>query len=193
MVMCRLELCQDIPFRKVFLHGMVRDANGRKMSKSLGNVIDPLFIIDGATLDTLNESLSQNLSEKEKKSALRNQKAWFPNGIKECGADALRFTLCSYVHNLKDINLDIKRVEGYRKFCNKLWNAFIFVCQSIQKIKKDDDLLESMDKMSLSSASEEVVCWIETKKSETITQVTENLENYNFMYATQAIHSFFSL
>lgn len=191
MVMCSLELCQEIPFRKVFLHGIVRDANGRKMSKSLGNVIDPLFIIDGSTLSELNESLSPNLSEKERKAALRNQKQWFPEGIKECGADALRFTLCSYVHNLKDINLDIKRVEGYRRFCNKLWNAFIFVRQRICDAKEEEASTMGIGSLSISQSLEEAFGWIETKNNETIRELTRHLNAYNFMFATQTIHSFF--
>lgn len=191
MVMCSLELCQEIPFKKVFLHGIVRDANGRKMSKSLGNVIDPLFIIDGSTLSALNESLSSNLSEKERKAALRNQKQWFPEGIKECGADALRFTLCSYVHNLKDINLDIKRVEGYRRLCNKLWNAFIFVRQRICDAKEEYVHTMGVEDLSISQSLEEAFGWIETKNNETIRALTGHLNAYNFMFATQTIHSFF--
>ncbi|KAL0266065.1 UNVERIFIED_CONTAM: hypothetical protein PYX00_011782 [Menopon gallinae] len=191
MVMCSLELCQEIPFKNVFLHGIVRDANGRKMSKSLGNVIDPLFIIEGSTLSALNESLSPNLSEKERKSALRNQKQWFPEGIKECGADALRFTLCSYVHNLKDINLDIKRVEGYRRFCNKLWNAFIFVRQRICNARKEDTHTMWIGSLSLSQSMEEAIGWIETKNNEAIRTLTKHLDAYNFMFSTQTIHSFF--
>lgn len=191
MVMCSLELCQEIPFKKVFLHGIVRDANGRKMSKSLGNVIDPLFIIDGTTLSALNESLSPNLCEKERKSALRNQKQWFPEGIKECGADALRFTLCSYVHNLKDINLDIKRVEGYRRFCNKLWNAFTFVRQRICDAKNEEAHTMGIGNLYISQSLEEAFGWIETKNNETIRMLTRHLDAYNFMFATQTIHSFF--
>lgn len=191
MVMCSLELCNEIPFREVFLHGIVRDANGRKMSKSLGNVIDPLFVIDGASLVLLSESLSPNLSEKERKVALKNQKTWFPNGIKECGADALRFTLCAYTYNLKDVNLDIKRVEGYRKFCNKLWNAHIFVKQSISDVARSEDVAQSLSTCTLSPATGEFLRWIETRCNETISELTKHIDSYNFMAATQVIHAFF--
>ena len=144
MVMFSLDLEDQIPFDEVYLHAMVRDAHGRKMSKSLGNVIDPLQVIYGITLKDLQDSLlGGNLDEKEIKKAQSGQAADYPEGIPECGTDALRFGLCAYTaqgiyiivycvlpfisHFVgRDINLDVKRIEGYRKFCNKLWNAIRF-------------------------------------------------------------------
>lgn len=134
MVMCSFALFEKAPFKKILLHGIVRDANGRKMSKSLGNVIDPIHVIEGISLSSLNESVTQtNLKQEEIAIALDSQKRDYPNGIPRCGADALRFSLCSYTSGLKDINLNILRVEGYRKFANKIWNAFKFIKMQLEK------------------------------------------------------------
>jgi len=126
MVMMSLELTDKLPFKTVFLHPMVRDEEGGKMSKSKGNVIDPLEVMDSCNLDVLLKKLYEsNLSEKEvKKNVVQKQKD-FPNGIPECGTDALRFALLSYMVQ-SSINLDVKRVVGYREFCNKLWNIVKF-------------------------------------------------------------------
>ncbi len=116
-----------LPFKEVFLHAMVRDAHGRKMSKSLGNTIDPVDVITGISLADLHNTLEGgNLDPKEIAKAKAGQKADYPNGIPECGTDALRFALCAYTAQGRDINLDILRVQGYRFFCNKLWNATRF-------------------------------------------------------------------
>lgn len=109
------------------MHPIIRDAHGRKMSKSLGNVIDPMDVITGITLEDLHKTLeSSNLDPKEIAKACEGQKQDFPNGIPECGTDAMRFALCSYNLQSRDINLDIMRVQGYRFFCNKIWNATKF-------------------------------------------------------------------
>lgn len=109
------------------MHPIIRDAHGRKMSKSLGNVIDPTDVICGITLEDLHKTLlDSNLDPKEIAKAIAGQKQDFPNGIPECGTDAMRFALCSYNLQSRDINLDILRVQGYRFFCNKLWNASKF-------------------------------------------------------------------
>uniref|UniRef100_A0A6P6YJE5 valine--tRNA ligase n=1 Tax=Dermatophagoides pteronyssinus TaxID=6956 RepID=A0A6P6YJE5_DERPT len=127
MVMLSLELTDALPFTRVVLHPLVRDSHGRKMSKSLGNIIDPLDVIEGVSLETLQAGLrSGNLKESELKRALDAQQKEFPTGISECGADALRFALLSYLRAGKDINLDVNRVVAYRHFCNKLWNAAKF-------------------------------------------------------------------
>lgn len=115
------------PFSEVFCHAMIRDAHGRKMSKSLGNVIDPIDVIEGCKLEALhNQLLEGNLDATEIAKAKAGQKRDFPDGIPQCGTDALRFALCAYTTGGRDINLEILRVEGYRKFCNKLWNATKF-------------------------------------------------------------------
>lgn len=109
------------------MHPIIRDAHGRKMSKSLGNVIDPMDVICGISLEDLHKTLlDSNLDPKEIEKAIAGQKQDFLNGIPECGTDAMRFALCSYNLQSRDINLDILRVQGYRFFCNKLWNAAKF-------------------------------------------------------------------
>lgn len=127
MVFFGQTLMGKLPFKEVFLHPMVRDAHGRKMSKSLGNVIDPMDVITGISLEGLHLQLADsNLDPKEIDKAKQGQKQDYPNGIPECGTDAMRFALCSYLTQARDINLDILRVQGYRFFCNKLWNATKF-------------------------------------------------------------------
>ena len=120
-------------FTTVYLHAMVRDKYGRKMSKSLGNVIDPVKVIEGCTLEDLHKTLhAGNLVEKEIAKAEKGQKLDFPDGIPECGADALRFGLLAYTVQGRDVNLDINRVVAYRQFCNKLWNATKFAMLNLK-------------------------------------------------------------
>ncbi|KAL7674667.1 hypothetical protein ACOME3_000943 [Neoechinorhynchus agilis] len=127
LIMSMKLLDGQIPFKKVFLHGLIRDSHGRKMSKSLGNIIDPIDVIKGTSLEILGQHLRlYNLDDKELKRALREQKNDFPNGIPQCGTDALRFSFAAYSSQSTDINLDVLRVQGYRFFCNKMWNAFKF-------------------------------------------------------------------
>ncbi|KAL1218983.1 Valine--tRNA ligase, mitochondrial 1 [Cardamine amara subsp. amara] len=122
----------DVPFRKVLFHPMIRDAHGRKMSKSLGNGIDPLEVINGVTLAGLHTRLEQgNLDPRELVVAKQGQVKDFPNGIPECGADALRFALVSYTAQSDKINMDVLRVVGYRQWCNKLWNAVRFAIMKL--------------------------------------------------------------
>jgi len=127
MVFFGQKLMGKLPFKTVFLHAMVRDAHGRKMSKSLGNTIDPMDVIRGVSLENLHKTLyNSNLDPREIEKAKAGQKQDYPNGIPECGTDALRFALCAYTAQGRDINLDVLRVQGYRFFCNKLWNATKF-------------------------------------------------------------------
>lgn len=127
MVFMGQKLLGQLPFKEVYLHAMVRDAHGRKMSKSLGNVIDPMDVIKGISLEDLQKQLlDSNLDSKELERAQEGQRRDYPQGIPECGTDALRFALCAYTTQGRDINLDILRVQGYRFFCNKIWNATKF-------------------------------------------------------------------
>ena len=113
MVMMGMKLTGKVPFKQVYLHAMVRDAHGRKMSKSLGNVIDPLHVIEGITLSDLNETLTGgNLEEKEVKKAQEGQAQDYPDGIPECGTDAMRFALVAYTAQGRDINLDVSPRRG---------------------------------------------------------------------------------
>jgi len=133
MVFFGRKLMGKLPFKQVYLHAMVRDSHGRKMSKSLGNVIDPMDVINGITLQELFKQLEQNtnLDPREIEKAKKGQKDDYPQGIPECGTDALRFALCAYTSQGRDINLDVLRVNGYRNFCNKLWNATKFALMQL--------------------------------------------------------------
>jgi valyl-tRNA synthetase len=164
---------------------MVRDAHGRKMSKSLGNVIDPMDVIHGITLEGLHEQLiDSNLDPKEIDKAKAGQKQDYPNGIPECGTDAMRFALCAYMTQARDINLDILRVQGYRFFCNKLWNATKFALmyfESGEKYQILDNLTGDESKVDL---------WILSRLAHTIDVVDKSFASYEFAQATQASYNF---
>ncbi|KAG6412055.1 hypothetical protein SASPL_124718 [Salvia splendens] len=183
MVMMGMKLGGDVPFSKVYLHPMVRDAHGRKMSKSLGNVIDPLEVIQGVTLENLHKRLEEgNLDPNELKTAKEGQKKDFPDGIKECGADALRFALVSYTAQSDKINLDIQRVVGYREWCNKLWNAIRFAMT-----KLGDDYTPPIE---IDPASMPFSCkWILSVLNKAISKTVASLESYEFSDAATAVYS----
>ena len=149
MVFFGRKLLGKLPFKQVYLHAMVRDSHGRKMSKSLGNVIDPMDVINGITLEELHKQLelNSNLDKKEIEKAKAGQKADYPKGIPECGTDALRFALCAYTSQGRDINLDVLRVNGYRNFCNKLWNASKFAMMNLTPPFVPHGSLDELKKM----------------------------------------------
>lgn len=185
MVFFGQKLLGKLPFKEVFLHPMVRDAHGRKMSKSLGNVIDPMDVINGIGLEDLNNLLNDsNLDPKEVKKAIEGQKQDYPNGIPECGTDAMRFALCSYMTQGRDINLDILRVQGYRFFCNKLWNATRFALMYLGDVEKFSCIEQ------LTGAESNMDLWILSKLSSTIRQCNKGFENYEFAEATNSLYSF---
>ncbi|KAL7747969.1 valine--tRNA ligase [Sorochytrium milnesiophthora] len=185
MVMFGIKFTGRVPFKKVFCHAMVRDAHGRKMSKSLGNVIDPLDVIEGITLQALQARLDEgNLDPREVEKAKAGQKQDFPRGIPECGTDALRFALCAYTSTGRDLNLDVLRMEGYRKFCNKLWNATRFALMKLGDDYKPRSSAEPTGEESM------VERWILHKLNRAIRDTNANLETMNFMNATSAIHQF---
>lgn len=187
MVMMGICLMDEVPFKEVFLHAMVRDKNGKKMSKSTGNVIDPLDCIEGTSLQALHEKLkSYNLSEKEIKSATELQKTQFPKGIPECGTDALRFTLLNYCAQGRDINLDIDRVYGYRTFCNKMWNAIRFALLNLTDFTLTaDNELPDINQVGF------VDKWILSRLNNTITVANQCLKDYDFYTYTVALYDFF--
>lgn len=186
MVMLGIHLTGKVPFKEVFCHAMVRDAHGRKMSKSLGNVIDPIDVIQGVTLEALHDQLrAGNLDEKEIQKAIQGQKKDFPKGIPQCGTDALRFALCGYTSAGRDINLDILRVEGYRKFCNKLWNATKFAL-----LKLEGGFQPTAYNTRLTGEESLVEKWILHRLNETAKEVSDLLAARNFMSAVNSAYSF---
>lgn len=184
MVMLSYELTGTRPFDRIFLHGIVRDAHGRKMSKSLGNVIDPLYVIEGIELGAMIENLHKgNLDQREMRRAADALRRDYPDGIQKCGADALRFTLLSYTNGMKDINLDILRVQGYSRFCNKIWNAYKFVSMSSG--------LEGISDLSLASDLKPHQRWILSRLNRVIEDQHKHINAFNFMAASQSIYQFF--
>lgn len=191
MVMLGKYLTGQLPFKQVLLHAMVRDAYGRKMSKSLGNVIDPLDVIEGCTLAQLQAQLDGgNLDPREVAIAKEGQKRDFPHGIPECGTDALRFALCSYVAAGRDINLNIARVEGYRRFCNKLWNATKFALMKLGSdyVPPAEPSLTLTEEFLQFCGLPEL--WILSKLSAAAEAANRNFAAFNLMNVTAAAHQF---
>jgi len=187
MVMMGLELTDTLPFHTVYLHAMVRDKEGRKMSKSLGNVIDPLEVIHGCSLDHLLKKLDGgNLPKKEILKAQADQTADFPDGIPECGSDALRFGLLAYTVQGRDINLDIKRVVGYRQFCNKLWNATRFALQFLSDFLPTPTLLDDLMSSGKMSIRDEFMI---SRLMTCVDEVNKAFAEYRFGDAQQVSYS----
>tara|TARA_B100001063_G_C16771952_1_gene562259 strand:- start:857 stop:3592 length:2736 start_codon:yes stop_codon:yes gene_type:complete len=141
MIMMGIKFTKQIPFNKIYIHGLVRDSEGKKMSKSIGNVIDPIDVIEGISLDGLIEKRTASLiNNKQRENIIKKTRRDFPNGIKEYGADALRFNFCAMASTGRDINFDLNRIEGYRNFCNKLWNASRFIILTCDKYEYKKNL-----------------------------------------------------
>ncbi|KAJ9504795.1 hypothetical protein QJQ45_021760, partial [Haematococcus lacustris] len=190
MVMMGLQLTGKVPFKQVYLHAMVRDAHGRKMSKTLGNVIDPLHVIEGITLEGLHATLTAgNLDSKEVAKAIAGQTADFPDGIEQCGTDALRFALCAYTTQARDINLDIKRVVSYRHWCNKLYNAIRFASLNFPPSYQPPEQPLQLGAEG-QPALPQPARWLLSKLSGACAAVVKALEAYDFATATQRLYSF---
>ncbi|KAJ9598284.1 hypothetical protein L9F63_011024 [Diploptera punctata] len=186
MVFFGQTLLKKLPFREVYLHPIVRDAHGRKMSKSLGNVIDPMDVITGISLEDLHKQLiGSNLDPKEIEKAKEGQKQDYPNGIPECGTDALRFALCAYILQGRDINLDILRVQGYRFFCNKLWNATRFALTYL-----GNDFKPEENYKCLIGNETALDLWMLSRISAAVEQCNNGFETYDFSVATTACYSY---
>lgn len=182
MVMMSLKLTGKIPFKEVYITGLIRDSHGKKMSKSKGNVLDPLDIIDGIDLPTLIEKRTSGLMQPQlAKSIEKITAADFPEGIREHGTDALRFTFCALATNGRDINFDLNRVDGYRNFCNKLWNAARYALMSADGQDIDD---HKALQFSVSDA------WIRSRLQTTIEQVHQYFTHYRFDLLAQALYEF---
>ncbi|KAH8739552.1 valyl tRNA synthetase [Cryptosporidium ryanae] len=197
MVMLSFACTDQLPFKTVYLHAMVRDSQGRKMSKSLGNVIDPIEVIQGISLESLNGKLLEgNLPLSEINKSKENNSKDFPDGIPECGADALRIGLLAYTKQGRNINLDIKRVVAYRFFCNKIWNACKFVFSNVQLLKehKSMDKFELLSYFDLFSIYSRDLQWedyfITFRLMECIRTVKISFENYLFSDVVSAVYNF---
>lgn len=183
MIMMSTHLTGQIPFKTVYVHGLVRDGQGQKMSKSKGNVLDPLDIVDGISLDALLEKRTSGMMQPKLAEKIAKQtKAEFPEGIASYGTDALRFTFCSLASTGRDIKFDMGRVEGYRNFCNKLWNAANFVFENTEG--KDTGLND--EPVELSSVDR----WIISALQRTEAEVNRQLEAFRFDLAAQALYEF---
>ena len=182
MIMMGLKLTQKIPFREVYIHGLIRDNQGRKMSKSKGNVIDPINIIDGISLDALIEKRTHSLLQPKMAKAIEKMtRKEFPSGIAGFGTDALRFTFCSLANLGRDINFDMGRIEGYRNFCNKIWNVARFVIMNTQA----KDL--NPEKPLIYTVADD---WIRTRLQKTIKSVEKAINQYRFDLLAQTLYEF---
>ncbi|TWE11040.1 valyl-tRNA synthetase [Pseudomonas sp. AG1028] len=183
MIMMSTHLTGQIPFKTVYVHGLVRDGQGQKMSKSKGNVLDPLDIVDGIDLETLLAKRTSGMMQPKLAEKIAKQtKAEFPEGIASYGTDALRFTFCSLATTGRDVKFDMGRVEGYRNFCNKLWNAANFVIENTDGqdtgINGEDVDLSPVDR------------WIISALQRCEQDVTRHLDAFRFDLATQALYEF---
>ncbi|WP_428633395.1 valine--tRNA ligase [Sedimenticola sp.] len=183
MIMMGIKFMGDVPFKEVYVHGLVRDSHGDKMSKSKGNVLDPIDLIDGIDLEALVSKRTSGMMQpqlaKKIEQATRKE---FPDGIPSFGTDALRFTFASQATTGRDIKFDMGRIEGYRNFCNKLWNAARYVLMNTE----DQDCGQSGGELELSMADR----WILSRLQSTIGMVSEATDGYRFDHAAKAIYEF---
>ena len=183
MIMMTLHLREEIPFHTVYVHGLVRDSHGQKMSKSKGNVLDPIDLIDGIDLETLVSKRTAGMMLPHLREKIEKQtRKEFPEGIAAYGTDALRYTYYSLASTGRDINFDVGRIEGFRNFCNKIWNAARYVLLNTE----GHDCGQRDAEVELSLADR----WIISRLQRTEKSVAQALANYRFDLASQAIYDF---
>lgn len=180
MVMMGLKFTAQVPFHHVYITGLIRDSKGQKMSKSKGNIIDPVDLIDGITLDKLIAKRTSNLMQQSLARQIENNtRLDFPEGMAAHGADALRFTFCALATTCRDINFDMSRLEGYRNFCTKIWNATRYV------------LMQTADyNPQLPQEFTITDQWILSRLNKTVLEITVAFANYRFDMASTAIYDF---
>ena len=182
MVMMGLKFMKEIPFKEIYIHGLIKDKNGQKMSKSKGNILDPIDLIDGISLEDLLEKRIQGLMQPEmEKRIISDTKKEFPNGIPDFGTDALRFNFAIQASTGRDIRLDLRRIEGYRNFCNKIWNASRFIKMNTN----DFELLDIND-----ANGHAIDQWIQSKFAGTIDEIERQFNQYRFDLAATAMYEF---
>lgn len=189
MIMMSLYFTNTIPFKHIYINSIIRDANGQKMSKSKGNTLDPLDIIDGIEFDVLLEKSTKGILIDGHKVKIENYlKKNFRSGIKPYGADALRFTFAAQASLSRTLNFEIDRCEGYRNFCNKLWNASRFLILQIDSFKN----FNYVDDLDISSSSNlnDSHHWILSRLDETIHSYSNSIELYRFDLATNKLYQF---
>ncbi len=192
MIMFGMKFMGDVPFRDVYIHGLVRDAEGQKMSKSKGNVLDPLDIIDGIDLEALVQKRTSGMMQPQLAAKIEKAtRKQFPDGIAPHGTDALRMTFASFATAGRDIRFDLQRLEGYRNFCNKLWNAARYVlmqCDASATLS-DRSLSEvegNTETVELSAADRWIISQLQTAQAE----VADHIDNYRFDLAAKAMYEF---
>ncbi|BCE02277.1 valine--tRNA ligase [Marinicellulosiphila megalodicopiae] len=183
MIMMTLKFRKQVPFKKVYITGLIRDETGQKMSKSKGNVIDPIDLIDGIKLEDLLVKRTGGMMQPKLAAKIEKQtKKAYPDGIEPHGTDALRFTLTSLASNGRDIKFDMQRLEGYRNFCNKLWNATRYVLMNTE----GEDCGQQGGELELTLADR----WITSALQDLKAEVAKQIEQYRFDLASQAIYDF---
>ena len=183
MIMMTLKFTGEIPFKKVYITGLVRDEHGQKMSKSKGNILDPIDLIDGISLEDLLEKRTADMMQPQLKQKIeKHTRDSFPDGITGYGTDALRYTYYSLASTGRDIKFDLGRTEGFRNFCNKIWNAARYVLMNTE----GKHVAASIEAASLSVADR----WILSRFNEVTQSIHEAFENYRFDHASQLLHEF---